>query len=72
MIRFIQFTDNFLSQFLIVSDWLTMRKKSRYSELFWSAFFPHFPAFELNTGKCGKNADQNKFEYGLFLRSVDT
>ena len=27
----------------------TLRKKSPYSELFWSAFFPHFPAFELNT-----------------------
>ena len=25
------------------------RKKSPYSELFWSAFFPDFPAFGLNT-----------------------
>ena len=24
-------------------------KKCPYSELFWSAFFPHFPAFRLNT-----------------------
>ena len=42
---------------------------SSYLELFWSAFFPHFPAFGLNTerygafspnaGKCGKDADQN-------------
>ena len=42
-----------------------MPKKSPYSELFWSAFFPHFPAFGLNmerylsvfspnAGKCGK------------------
>ena len=27
----------------------TLRKKFPYSELFWSAFFPHFPAFGLNT-----------------------
>ena len=42
-------------------------------------FFPHFPAFGLNTnryvfnpnaGKCGKNAEQNNSEYGQFLRSV--
>ena len=48
-------------------------------------FFPHFPAFGLNTerfsdtpyvsvfspnaGKCGKNADQNNSEDGHFLRS---
>ena len=51
---------------------LPLRKKCPCSELFWSAFFPHFPAFGLNTerygeylsvfspnaGKCGKNADQ--------------
>ena len=62
-----------------------LRKKCPYSELFWSAFFPHFPAFGLNTkrrdteylsvfspnvGKCGKNADQNNSEYGHFLRSA--
>ena len=56
-----------------------MRKKCPYSELLWSAYFLHFPAFGLNTpclsvfspnaGKCGKNADQNNFEYGLFLYS---
>ena len=27
----------------------TLRKDYPYSELFWSAFFPHFPAFRLNT-----------------------
>ena len=50
---------------------ISLDKKCLYSELFWSAFFPHFPAFGLNTdaGKCGKNADQNTSEYGLFLRS---
>ena len=31
------------------SIWITLRKKFPYSELFWSTFFPHFPAFELNT-----------------------
>ena len=56
----------------------TLRKKSPYSQLFWSGFFPDFPAFGLNTpylsvfspnaGKSGENADQNNSEYGLFLR----
>ena len=27
----------------------TLRRKCSYSELFWSAFFPYFPAFGLNT-----------------------
>ena len=59
---------------------LTLHKKSPYLELFCSVFFPHFPAFGLNTeylsvfspnaGKCGKNADQNYSEYGHFLCSV--
>ena len=51
---------------------LSLRKKCPYSELFWTAFFPHFPAFRLNTpylsvfssnaGKCRKKADQNNSE----------
>ena len=28
-------------------------KKSPYSELFWSAFFPHFPTFGLNKERYG-------------------
>ena len=55
---------------------ITTAKNSPYSELFWSAFFPHFPTCELNTkryspivGKWGKNANQNNSEYGHFLRS---
>ena len=47
----------------------SLRKKCPYSELFWSAFFRHFPLFSPNVGKCRKNADQNKSEYGLFLCS---
>ena len=58
-----------------------MRKRCPYSELFWSAFFPYFPAFGLNTekygavfspnaGKCRKNADQKNSEYGHFLGSA--
>ena len=40
----------------------TLRKKCPYSELFWLA---------LNIlSECGKNMDQNNFEYGHFLRSV--
>ena len=27
------------------------RRKFSYSELYWSAFFPHFPAFDLNKEK---------------------
>ena len=49
--------------------WDALRKKSPYSELFWSAFFPDFPAFGVNMGKSGKNANQNNSEYGLFLRN---
>ena len=29
-------------------NWYALRKKFSYSELLWSAFFPHFPAFRLN------------------------
>ena len=63
---------------------LARGKKSPYSELFWSAFsriFPHsdwirgdleyLSVLSPNTGKSGKNADQNNSEYGIFLRSVD-
>ena len=31
------------------SEAFALSKKSSYLELFWSAFFPHFPAFVLNT-----------------------
>ena len=58
---------------------VTRRKKSSYSELFWSELFHDFPAFGLNTErfspnarKSGKNADQKNSEYGLFLCSVST
>ena len=33
--------------------WLTLRKKCPYSESFWSAFFPDFSAFGLNTERHG-------------------
>ena len=58
---------------LLNEKWLQLarRKKSPYSELFWSAFFSDFPTFGLNTDRYSeKNADQNNSEYGLFLRSV--
>ena len=49
----------------------TQRKKSPYSELFWSAFFPDFPGlnterYSPNAGKSRKNADQNNSEYDSF------
>ena len=66
---------------LYFSFWL--HKKCPYLGLFWSAFFQHFPhldwirrdteylsIFSPDTGGCSKNADQNNYEYGLFLRSV--
>ena len=33
--------------------YVSLRKKWPYSELFWSAFFPYFPAFGLNTERYG-------------------
>ena len=50
---------------------LALRKKCPCSELFWSAFFPHFPAFGVNTRKYGKNKDQNNSKYGHFLRRAN-
>ena len=54
----------------IIHQQKSLRKKCPYLELFWSSFFPHFPAFGLcqysvrmweNTGKMGtriiRNAD---------------
>ena len=68
-----------VGRFVIFS--LKLHKKCPYSELFWSAFFSHFPAFGLNTerysvslriqSECGKireNADQNNSEYGHFMQ----
>ena len=53
-------------------------KKGPYSELFWSAFFLHFPAFGLKMerygvslrtqSECWKNANQNNSEYGHFMQ----
>ena len=40
-------------------NWLSLRKKSPYSGLLWSAFFRHFPVFGLNTKR-----------YSVFLHSV--
>ena len=53
---------------------LPLRKKCPYSELFWSAFFPHFLAFRLNTlsvfSPMRENADQNNSEYGTFYAVI--
>ena len=56
--------------FFAVNPPFTLRKKSPYSELFWSAFSVDFPVFSPNVGKSGKNADQNNSEYGFLLRRV--
>ena len=59
------FSDN---KFLTLHTCPALCKKCPYSELFRSAFFPHFPAFGLNTRE---NADQNKSQYGHLLRSAE-
>ena len=38
-----------ISKRSFIFNCLILRKKSPYSELFWSVFFQHFPAFGLNT-----------------------
>ena len=46
--RFYSFIYSFIHSF-IHNCYMSLRKKCWYSELFWFAFFPHFPAFRLNT-----------------------
>ena len=41
----------------------SLHKKCPYSELFWSAFFPHFPSFGLNTKRYGVSL-RIQSEYG--------
>ena len=55
-----------------------LRKKSPYLEVFWSAFFPHFSAFRLNTerykriqSECGKIREKCGPEY-LRIRTLFT
>ena len=75
----------FLIKRITFSHWLSLGKRCPYSELFWSAFFPHFPAFGLNAGrysisfriqseygKMQKDTDQNNSECGHPLRSVSS
>ena len=64
---------------------ITLRKKSPYSELFWSTFFPDFQAhsdwigrdteylsvFSPNVGKSMKHVDHNNSKDGLFWRRVN-
>ena len=45
----------------------TLRKKCPYSELFWSSFFPHFPAFGLNTERYSVESRQYP---SVFTRNV--
>ena len=59
----------------------SLRRKSPYSELFWSVFFPHFPAFGLNTeryeislriqSECGKTREKCGLEL-LRIRALFT
>ena len=58
----------------------TLRKKCPYLELFWSAFFPHFPAFGLNTerysvslriqSECGKMRTRITLNTGTFYTVI--
>ena len=69
----------------IILGRLALHKKSRYSELFWSAFVAHFLAFGLNTERCGVSlriqsecgkmreiVNQHNSKYGHFLRSGES
>ena len=42
-----------IARFACFRPSLTLRKKSTYLELFWSAFFSDFPTFGLNMGRYG-------------------
>ena len=54
LVAFINLTFKCLSDHsIIVFEDQSRCKKSRYSELFWSVFFPDFPTFGLNTERCG-------------------
>ena len=44
----------------------TLHKKCPYSELFWSALFPHFPAFRLNKERSGVSPTTDTF-YAITL-----
>ena len=54
----------------------TLRKKSSYSELFWSAFsgirteYGKIRSISPYSVRMRENADQNNSEYGHFSRSV--
>ena len=56
------FYNIFRTTFSIFTCFGALHKKCPYSELFWSAFFPHLPVFSPNVVKYGKNADQNNSE----------
>ena len=48
-------------------------RKSLYSELFWSVFFPYFPVVELNTVSSFEGASYNKIQITVFrFRSAFT
>ena len=50
LVAFINLTFKWLSDHsIIVFEDQSRYKKSPYSELFWSVFFPDFPTFGLNT-----------------------
>ena len=48
MFAFFYFCSNQFFEYVLEHQ-CSLRKKSPYSELFWSAFFSHFSAFGLNT-----------------------
>ena len=49
---------------------ISQSKKCLFTELFWSAFFPHFPAFELNTERY-PTAQKIKFSIKDFFSKCD-
>ena len=61
----------------LIWHWRALRKNCLHSELFWSAFFPHFPAFRRSTeteylsvfSPNAGNVSQNNSEYGHFIHN---
>ena len=58
------------------SPWTTLRKKWPYSELFWSLFshvwteYGEILRISPYSDRMLENTDQNKSDYGHFLRSI--
>ena len=56
-----------------IYEWVALRKKCPYSELFWSVLSriqTEYGGISLYLVWMGENTDQSNSDYGLFLRSL--